>query len=50
MGASNNDWGIRANNMAKKKRENLGVALEVREVGVGHVISGSARLQAGGGA
>ncbi|XP_024413449.2 coiled-coil domain-containing protein 167 [Desmodus rotundus] len=29
MGASNNYWGIRANNMAKKKRENLGVALEI---------------------
>lgn len=34
MGASNNDWGIPAINMTKKKRENLGVALEVRgEVG-----------------
>lgn len=30
VGASNNDWGIPASNMTKKKRENLGVALEVR--------------------
>uniref|UniRef100_A0A671DK15 Coiled-coil domain-containing protein 167 n=2 Tax=Rhinolophus ferrumequinum TaxID=59479 RepID=A0A671DK15_RHIFE len=29
MGASNNDWGIPAINMTKKKRENLGVALEI---------------------
>ncbi|XP_014925281.2 coiled-coil domain-containing protein 167 isoform X2 [Acinonyx jubatus] len=28
-GASNNDWGIPASNMTKKKRENLGVALEI---------------------
>ncbi|XP_047587955.1 coiled-coil domain-containing protein 167 [Lutra lutra] len=28
-GASNNDWGIAASNMTKKKRENLGVALEI---------------------
>lgn len=40
MGASNNDWGIRASNMAKKKRENLGVAVEVSGVGVGPVVSG----------
>uniref|UniRef100_A0ABI7YL99 Coiled-coil domain-containing protein 167 n=1 Tax=Felis catus TaxID=9685 RepID=A0ABI7YL99_FELCA len=29
VGASNNDWGIPASNMTKKKRENLGVALEI---------------------
>ncbi|XP_006104455.3 coiled-coil domain-containing protein 167 isoform X2 [Myotis lucifugus] len=29
MGASNDDWGIPASNMTKKKRENLGVALEI---------------------
>lgn len=59
MGASNNDWGISAINMTKKKRENLGVALEVRgEVGVGYIVvafsrlrgSVSGRLQVGGGA
>lgn len=41
MGASNDDWGIPASNMTKKKRENLGVALEVRGDGrgeVGHVL------------
>ena len=30
MGASNNDSGNPSSNMTKKKRENLGVALEVR--------------------
>ncbi|XP_008691595.2 coiled-coil domain-containing protein 167 isoform X3 [Ursus maritimus] len=29
VGAPNNDWGIPASNMTKKKRENLGVALEI---------------------
>lgn len=30
MGVSNADWGIPASNMTKKKRENVGVAQEVR--------------------
>ncbi|XP_023368549.1 coiled-coil domain-containing protein 167 isoform X1 [Otolemur garnettii] len=29
MSASSNDWGISASNMTKKKRESLGVALEI---------------------
>lgn len=33
VGVPNNDWGIPASNMTKKKREILGVALEVRGEG-----------------
>lgn len=40
MGAPNDDWGIPAINMTKKKRENLGIALEVRgEVEMGQIVS-----------